>query len=225
MVTPAPMPASRASAATRRQSSSVSAIETPWLRRLKVSVETTTKLISSMPAARARSKPRSFITRPIWRTPLPRGSRATRSSASAICGTRFGLTKLVTSSRRTPAATARAISSSLVSVDTSARSFWMPSRADTSMISTASAMSAPVSAPASCLDKALLPTRPIGNLRTSAAGHGAARVTLYQPCLFTIAARRGKISVRRGTRFRVGTGSLSYACRRRAPTGRQVRAP
>ena len=61
------------------------------------------------------------------------------ASASAICGTRLGFTKLVASSRLTPASTRRLISSTLVAVDTIAASLCRPSRGATSTISTAAA--------------------------------------------------------------------------------------
>ena len=92
------------SGSTPRSPSSVS---TPWLRRLNVSVATTTTLTSSTPAAIARSSPRSLSTSPIQET-APRGSRPQSASASASCGTRAGFTKLVTSIRRTPLAGQRA---------------------------------------------------------------------------------------------------------------------
>ena len=68
------------------------------------------------------------------------------SSASAICGTRLGFTKLAASSRRTPAPISRSINSALVAVDTVAGSLCRPSRAATSTICTP-ALVAPASAP------------------------------------------------------------------------------
>src|SRR5262249_42301819 len=68
-------------------------------------------------------------------TPAGRGSRAISSSASAICGTRLGLTKLVASIRRAPAAISRSIKPSFISVETVSRSLCNPSRGDTSTMS------------------------------------------------------------------------------------------
>src|SRR5262245_26682963 len=56
-------------------------------------------------------------------------------SASAICGTRRGLTKLATSMRRTPASRARRMNSTFTAVGTLAASFCRPSRGPTSTIS------------------------------------------------------------------------------------------
>ena len=56
------------------------------------------------------------------------------SSASAICGTRLGLTKLATSIRRTPASISRVMRPSLSAVGTTSGSFCKPSRAPTSTI-------------------------------------------------------------------------------------------
>ena len=66
-------PAELARRANRCQEPIASAIDIPWFRRLKVSLATTTMLASSIPAAIARSRPRSFSTRPIQET-RPRGS-------------------------------------------------------------------------------------------------------------------------------------------------------
>ena len=54
------------------------------------------------------------------------------ASASAICGTRRGFTKLATSMRRIPASTARRMNSSFTAVGTEAASFCRPSRGPTS---------------------------------------------------------------------------------------------
>src|SRR5690625_2524635 len=89
---------------------------------------------SSMPAATARSRPRSFITRPAKLTPSTRGTSAITASASANCGTALGCTKLVTSTRVAPADTARFTNSTLSPVDTIASSFCSPSRGETSRI-------------------------------------------------------------------------------------------
>ena len=107
----------------------------PWLRLLKVSLATTTTLTSSIPAAIARSSPRSFSTSPIHDT-WPRGNRSATASASAICGTSRGCTKLVASIRLAPAATSPAISFSFAGVDSTASSFCSPSRGATSTMST-----------------------------------------------------------------------------------------
>jgi hypothetical protein len=63
-----------------------------------------------------------------------RGSAFRIASASAICGTRRGLTKLATSIRRIPASTARRMNSIFTSVGTDAASFCRPSRGPTSTI-------------------------------------------------------------------------------------------
>src|SRR3954447_20571542 len=98
-----------------------------------------------MPAAAARSNPRRLSTRPMYVTSSRAGSAASTASASAICGTRFGFTKLQTSMRRTPASTAREISSTFVSVSTTASSDCSPSRGATSTTSTCTvAVSHPV---------------------------------------------------------------------------------
>src|SRR5690625_857890 len=89
---------------------------------------------SSMPAATARSSPRSFITRPAKLTPSTRGTSAMTASASANCGTALGCTKLVTSTRVAPAATARFTNSTLSPVDSITCSFCSPSRGETSRI-------------------------------------------------------------------------------------------
>ena len=68
----------------------------------------------------------------MYDAPDPRGSAAITASASAICGTRFGLTKLVTSMRRMPAATSRLISSTFAAVGSSVPSLCKPSRGPTS---------------------------------------------------------------------------------------------
>ncbi len=66
-----------------------------------------------------------------------RGSSRTSAitaSASAICGTRSGCAKAVTSIRRTPASRARRTSVALSSVETDCFSFCSPSRGETSTI-------------------------------------------------------------------------------------------
>ena len=128
--------------AIRSQAPMASSTLTPWLRRLNSSVTITTTFTSSSPAARARSSPRSLRTSPIHET-APRGSRAATASASASCGTRFGLTKLTASIRRTPLATRESISQSLSSVDSTVCSFCSPSRGATSTISTLPVMTSP----------------------------------------------------------------------------------
>jgi len=62
------------------------------------------------------------------------------ASASAICGTRRGLTKLATSMRRAPMPISRSTSAILSVVVTRVDSFCKPSRGDTSTISTTLAM-------------------------------------------------------------------------------------
>ncbi|MFI5429773.1 hypothetical protein [Aeromicrobium sp. UC242_57] len=61
---------------------------------------------------------------------------ASTSAASAICGTRSGRAKAVTSMRRMPARTLRRTSSTLVAVGRTSFSFCSPSRGETSTIST-----------------------------------------------------------------------------------------
>src|SRR5450756_2000477 len=109
----------------------------PWFRRLKASVTNTTTLTSSTAAASARSRPRSLRTRPARRVPGRRFTPAITASASAMVGTRSGWTKLTASTRRTPVANARSMSSILAWVDTTVDSSWRPSREATSTISTA----------------------------------------------------------------------------------------
>ena len=89
-----------------------SATSAPWLRIPKLSDAQTTTLASSQPVATARSQPRMFSTRPMRDRPEPAGRAAMISSAPAICGTRFGLTKETTSIRLAPAACSRRMKSS-----------------------------------------------------------------------------------------------------------------
>src|SRR5882757_10564508 len=56
------------------------------------------------------------------------------ASASAICGTNFGCTNEVASTRRAPAAIARSMSATLSAVDTGTDWFCNPSRGPTSTI-------------------------------------------------------------------------------------------
>ena len=58
-------PASRAAAAMPAEARIASAVVIPWFFAENVSVATTTMLISSTPAATARSIPRRFSTRPL----------------------------------------------------------------------------------------------------------------------------------------------------------------
>ena len=88
--------------------------------------------------SRPRARDRSLCdSAPGRRTARPSvcGSPAITASASAICGTRLGFTKLATSTRRTPASTSRRISSSLVGVASTSGSLCKPSRGPTSTIS------------------------------------------------------------------------------------------
>jgi hypothetical protein len=135
MVTVVRSPAVRARSAIRVHAAIASSVLTPWLRWLNVSVATTTTLTSSTPARIARSRPRSFSTRPIQET-WPRGSMPQSSSASASCGTRAGFTKLVTSIRRTPLPASMPMSSALAAVGRVTASFCSPSRGATSTICT-----------------------------------------------------------------------------------------
>jgi len=61
---------------------------------------------------------------------------ASTSAASAICGTARGLTKDVTSSLRTPAATMASMVAILSRVGMKSCSIWNPSRVPTSQIRT-----------------------------------------------------------------------------------------
>ena len=65
IVTCARTPAARAARAMSSHAATDSAVVAPWLRRLNVSVATTTMPTSSQPAATARSKPRRFSTSPM----------------------------------------------------------------------------------------------------------------------------------------------------------------
>ena len=88
----------------------------PWFahRRNYLSRHTPRRVRRSRWQAHARPRARS-ATRPIYVTSgAASAGRPTTASASAICGTLRGLTKLVTSIRRTPAAMAWPISASLV---------------------------------------------------------------------------------------------------------------
>src|SRR5690349_18926483 len=109
----------------------------PWLLVLKLSVAAVTMPISVQPAASARSKPLRFSTSATYCTPARCGSACMTASASAICGTRLGCTKLATSMRRTPAAHSRSINSTLRAVGSTAGSLCKPSRGPTSTISMA----------------------------------------------------------------------------------------
>ena len=115
---------------------SIAATEVFWFRWENVSLAAITTLTSSTPAASARSSPRPLSTSPTRVTssrstsagnPPPR-TPATTASASAICGTSLGCTKLATSIRRTPAARARRTNSTFTSVGSSTDSFCRPSR-------------------------------------------------------------------------------------------------
>ena len=76
----------------------------PWLRSAEGSLATTTTLTSSIPAAIARSRPRSFSTSPIQET-WPRGSRGATRLGVGHLRHRAWVTKLVASIRRAPVAT------------------------------------------------------------------------------------------------------------------------
>jgi hypothetical protein len=58
-------PAARATGAIADHCRTRPATDVPWFRAQKLSVTGTTTLISSTPAARARSSPRSFSTSPM----------------------------------------------------------------------------------------------------------------------------------------------------------------
>ena len=132
MVAVTATPSRRAAPATSANTATLSSRVTPWLRRPNVSVATVTTLISLMPALAARSYPLRLSTRPMYVTPSWGSRAATTASASAICGTLAGFTKLATSMRRIPAATALAISSTLMAVASTSGSDWSPSRGATS---------------------------------------------------------------------------------------------
>lgn len=126
------MPAAAASGASSSKATTEPSDVVPWFFSAKVSVAAATTFISRTPAAAARSNPRRFSTRPMYVTPSSPGRAASTSSASAICGTRAGLTNDATSMRRTPAATQRRINSTLASVGSTAASACNPSRGETS---------------------------------------------------------------------------------------------
>src|ERR1700722_1271708 len=89
-----------------------------------------------MPDSMARKAPRLFNTRPMKMPPVRRGNPAATASASAICGTSLGFTKLAASMRRAPASSIRPMNSNFCEVVNSTDSFWSPSRGPTSIIST-----------------------------------------------------------------------------------------
>ena len=128
-------PAARARVAFRLQAAICSLTVAPWLRWPNRRWRSTTTLASSTRRGIARSRPRSFSTRPI-RDADPRGRAAISPRPSAICGTRAGFTKLVASIRRTPAAARCSMSSSFASVLRTASSFCSPSLGATSTICT-----------------------------------------------------------------------------------------
>ena len=111
-----------------------SATPAPWLRMPKPSVAQTTTLASSTLAAKARSQPRSFSTRPMRERPGARGSACIIASAPAICGTRRSLTNDTASIRRAPHDSSRRTNSTLSAGARIAFSFCKPSRAPTSTI-------------------------------------------------------------------------------------------
>ncbi len=136
MVIWARMPASLASLAMSSQAARPSSTLQPWLRSLKLSLTAMAIPISVQPAAWARSKPLRLSTRPMKRgAGVNCASEASTASASAICGTRFGLTKLATSMRCRPAPSRRRMNSTLVAVGNTCDSLCRPSRGPTSTIS------------------------------------------------------------------------------------------
>ena len=110
----------------------LSAISQLMLRRLKASLAAPKTTISSGRVTSAASSPFMFGTSTLRRRPGPGRMPAITAALSAICGTHFGLTKLVTSISRSPAACSRWMSSTLSAVDTVAGSFCSPSRGPTS---------------------------------------------------------------------------------------------
>src|SRR5215217_453821 len=90
------------------------------------------------------------------------------ASASAIAGTSRGWANDTASTRRAPAATSRAISSTLASVGRITASFWRPSRGLTSTMVTSMASSVGTPGPATVPGLALL----AGALGRTPAGGG-----------------------------------------------------
>ena len=88
--------------------------------------------ISFIPAALARSSPFALGHSALNVTPSGGFTCSATSSASASCGIHFGETKLVISMRRRPACTRASMRRSLPRSGTVARSFWRPSRRETS---------------------------------------------------------------------------------------------
>ncbi len=69
----------------------------------RVSEHTTTTVMARVCVSRARSRPFSFIMSAMARRSGKRAQKGSTWSASAICGTALGLTKLEASMKRTPA--------------------------------------------------------------------------------------------------------------------------
>ena len=144
-VTWARIPACSADRAMSSHAAMDSSVETPWFLRLKVSLATTAMPISLQPAATARSNPRRLSTRPMKCVPAGGApSPCSTASASAICGTFSGWTKLATSMRRRPAFMARRMNSILAAVANTPGSLCRPSRGPTSTMSTRAFMALPV---------------------------------------------------------------------------------
>jgi hypothetical protein len=125
-------PAACAAATTGRKRSIDSAIEQLMLRWLKASLAEPNTTTSSGRVASAASRPFMLGVSTLRRTPCKRAMPAITAAASAICGTHFGLTKLVTSISFIPAACSACTSATLSSVRTGRASFCSPSRGPTS---------------------------------------------------------------------------------------------
>src|ERR1700722_4498441 len=90
----------------------------------------------SRPEARARSRPWSLNHSAVYSRPGLIAMRPAMSSAPAIPGTCFGLTKDATWMRCTPVSESASISATLRSVAIGPLSIWKPSRGPSSVIST-----------------------------------------------------------------------------------------
>src|ERR1700677_4080748 len=101
---------------------------------LNASLAALPTLRSSTSAAIAASAPLTLGTKAPMRVPGRRRIPRITSTASLICGTTFGCTKLAASTRFRPVAVSASISSILRAVGMNAASVWMPSRAPTSLI-------------------------------------------------------------------------------------------
>ena len=126
------MPWLRAASHTGAKRSIDSAIEQLMFFWLNASLAAANTTISSAFAASAPSKPFMFGTSTEYATPARRPMRSITCAPSAICGTHFGDTKLVTSMLGKPAAVRRSTSSTFTAAGIICFSFCSPSRGPTS---------------------------------------------------------------------------------------------